>query len=341
MAKDERLTNLVIGLLTTRQFIGIGTIRRSFSGYADAPSQEAFQRMFERDKRELRDIGIPIITGTASVWSDEPGYRIDPSSYELPPITLTRDESHAVAVAASLWRDERMAGLAVNALRKLRAAGIEVDDSGISTMVGTAGSAGAPEPALERLVAAASSGQAVRFTHLMAGRGTTAVRTVEPWAVVSSHGNWYLVGFDRDRQAQRTFRLSRILGDVEVFGPVGAVSIPEGVDTRALVEAAAAEPVAPGHVELWLEEDRAHDLRRLAEPLRPASLRGRPGEVVRIPVGNRENTLRLIAGHGEHAVVLGPDDVRADVIALLRGAVAAHPQNAPAPHPADAEEPAR
>ena len=62
-SKIERLMNLVIALLSTRGYLSAERIRASVAGYADCPTDEAFSRMFERDKAELRDLGIPLETG--------------------------------------------------------------------------------------------------------------------------------------------------------------------------------------------------------------------------------------------------------------------------------------
>ena len=64
--------NLVIALLSTRGYITAERIRTSVAGYADSPSDEAFSRMFERDKNELRDLGIPLETGTGVVVRSRP-----------------------------------------------------------------------------------------------------------------------------------------------------------------------------------------------------------------------------------------------------------------------------
>ena len=66
ISKVERLMNLVIALLSTRTYITAERIRETVYGYSDSPSDEAFSRMFERDKNELRDLGIPLETGRVS-----------------------------------------------------------------------------------------------------------------------------------------------------------------------------------------------------------------------------------------------------------------------------------
>ena len=102
-SKVERLMNLVIALLSTHGYITAERIRRSVAGYTDSPSDEAFSRMFERDKNELRDLGIPLETGRVSSFDPTEGYRINRDAYALPDIELTADEAGAVAVATQLW----------------------------------------------------------------------------------------------------------------------------------------------------------------------------------------------------------------------------------------------
>lgn len=100
--------NLVIALLSTRTYLPAEKIRTTVAGYADSPSDEAFSRMFERDKNELRDLGIPLETGRVSKWDSTEGYRINRDSYALPPIGLTADEAAAVAVATQLWQSPEL-----------------------------------------------------------------------------------------------------------------------------------------------------------------------------------------------------------------------------------------
>src|ERR1700744_4042891 len=97
-SKVERLVNLVIALLSTRGFITAEKIRRSLAGYSASPSVEAFSRMFERDKNELRDLGVPLEVGRVSALDPTEGYRINREAYALPAVELTDDAAAAVAV---------------------------------------------------------------------------------------------------------------------------------------------------------------------------------------------------------------------------------------------------
>ena len=129
--RTERLVNLVICLLSTRRFLTAAQIAATVPGYEHDPDDprdhEAFQRKFERDKAELRDLGVPLETGTTSAFDTEPGYRIARRDYALPDVRLEPDETAAVGIAARLWQHAGLAAAASSGLAKLRAAGIDVD----------------------------------------------------------------------------------------------------------------------------------------------------------------------------------------------------------------------
>src|SRR3984957_10889601 len=125
--KTERLLSLVVCLLSARRYLTAGQIRAAVPGYP--ASFEAFKRMFERDKDELRELGIPLETGTNAAGEEEAGYRISRQAYELPDIRLEPDEVAVLGLAARVWRRAELAGAAEGALLKLRAAGIEAEDT--------------------------------------------------------------------------------------------------------------------------------------------------------------------------------------------------------------------
>ncbi|KZF03989.1 MULTISPECIES: helix-turn-helix transcriptional regulator [Rhodococcus] len=319
--KVERLMNLVICLLSTRQFLTAEWIRESVAGYDDSTSHEAFSRMFERDKNELRDLGVPLETGTATRFGGVEGYRINRDAYELPDIDLTSAESAAVAVAVKLWESPELTSAAQSALLKLRAAGIQVDQSESAAAVTavparTRGS----EPALGALLAAIDDGRSVRFQHRPSLTEPFTTRTVQPWGVVTFRGRWYLVGHDVDRNDTRTFRLSRIGDDVKPFGTAQSVRKPDGIDLQDIVRRVAGTSSVAGTARVWLHDGKALELRRMGTVVGVQSLGARSGTVVEVPVRSWDWISRLIAGHGADAVVLEPAELRADVISTLRTA---------------------
>jgi proteasome accessory factor B len=321
ISKVERLMNLVIALLSTHTFITAERIRETVYGYADSASDEAFSRMFERDKNELRDLGIPLETGRVSQFDPTEGYRINREAYALPAVELTADEAAAVAVATQLWESPELITATQGALLKLRAAGVDVDaaDSGIaitSTAVlpGLRGS----EDVLGILLSAIDSGQAVQFPHRPSRSDPYTTRTVEPWGVVTDRGRWYLVGHDRDRDAPRTFRLSRIGDEVTPIGPPGAVTRPENINLREIVDRVVSDPAGGNRASVWVAAGRATALRRRGTVVSPLMLGDRDGDELTVEYGMPDPLAREIASYGPDAVALEPQSLRDDVLARLR-----------------------
>lgn len=321
--------NLVIALLSTRGYLSAEKIRASVVGYRDSPSDEAFSRMFERDKNELRDLGIPLETGKAAVFDAVEGYRINPDSYALPAIELTGDEAAAVAVAVQLWQSQELRANAQGAVAKLHAAGVEVDPARADVLVTPP--AALPgihraEPALGALMDAVQAGQAVRFGHRPSPLEPYSTRVVEPWGVVANGGRWYLVGHDRDRDAVRIFRLSRIAADVAPIGPPGAVTRPDNTDLRQIVADAVGDAPSGASAQIWIADGRAVALRRSGTVLRREVIAGSDGDVLGIEIGTVDRLAREIAGYGADALVLDPPSLRTDVLTRL----AAHAGGVPA-----------
>ncbi len=312
--------NLVIALLSTRGYITAEKIRSSVAGYADSASDEAFSRMFERDKNELRDLGIPLETGRVSSFDPVEGYRINRDAYALPAVELTGDEAAAVAVATQLWESPDLINATQGALLKLRAAGVDVYPDAPVAIASPAGSMGlrGSEDVLNALLSAISAGRAVEFPHRPSRTEPYTVRTVEPWGVITEKGRWYLVGHDRDRGATRTFRLSRIGEEVKPIGPTGTVTPPDGVDLREIVAAAVADAPSGVRAQVWVADGRATALRRAGTSLGPRALNGRDGEVIELDVGTTGRLVGDIAGYGADAVVLEPSTLRDEVLERLR-----------------------
>ncbi|MGB3696012.1 MAG: WYL domain-containing protein [Gordonia sp. (in: high G+C Gram-positive bacteria)] len=316
-SKNERIVNLVVCLMSARQYVTAAYLRANVQGYgADGQSDESFKRMLERDKAELREMGIPVETGR-NPTGDE-GYRIDPEQYALPDITLDRAEAAAVAAAAAVWHEPSVAAVFQTAVLKLQAAGIEVvpdDEIGV-THGGTTRSLG-DERVITALLSAIDDGRPVRFTH-RSGRGRRT-RTLEPWGIASNGGRWYVAGHDRDRDAVRTFRISRV-SEVEPFGEAGSVQVPAGINLSAIV-AASVENASDGgtSAQVWVARGRAHGLRRMATSSRPQPVPGgtEAGDLLTIDISSRSALRRAILGAGADAVVVSPPDLRASVIADL------------------------
>ena len=231
MDKLERLLNLTAALLHTPRPLSASELRERMAG-AYSEDKTAFRRMFERDKADLRSIGVPIEVSTL-YRLDPPvdGYRILPDAYAERDARFAPDELAALHLATNLVRLEGGAGAGLARLGGAASAG----------HVGEAVEAVGELPfhhELSKLVFAAVGRRAVSFPY----RGTE--RHVEPWRLSCHRGHWYLVGWDCRQSQERLFRVDRIDGTVKALG-AASHEVGEGPDPRTIKpwEFGAGEPV--------------------------------------------------------------------------------------------------
>jgi proteasome accessory factor B len=316
--RTERLLSIVVLLLSSRRYLTAEQIRAAVSGYPE--EQEAFKRMFERDKEELRDLGIPLETGRASQFDDDLGYRISRQDYELPEIHLEPDEAAVLGIASRVWQSAELAGAATGAALKLRAASREADGDGASTPpLGIQPRLTTQEPAFGPLWEAVRDRRPVTFDYLASGRSEVTKRTLEPWGVVNRRGRWYVAGHDRARNAPRVFRLSRITGAVKLAGPPGSVQVPEGADVRELVKDWD-RPLTRDHTAtLRVRAEAGFALHRWG---RTAPDAAHPGwDRITIDYSDPDWYAGYLAEFGPDVVVLSPPELREAVIRQLKGAL--------------------
>lgn len=326
--KTERQLNLVICLLSTRRHLTAQEIRKTVHGYAEAETESAFKRMFERDKRELRDSGIPIQVGTGDAISGEEGYRISRSDYELPEIELLPDEALVLGLAARAWRHASLGEAAANALFKLRSAGVPVDSEaapGLTPAMRT------DEPSFGPVWQAVRDRRPVSFAYRKPGQTEAETREIEPWGIVNLRGHWYVVGHDRLRDARRVFRLGRIRGEVTILRGGPDVVVPEGVDLRSVVAGHSAE--SERTAVLRVRTDSSHALRRSALRVVPGERdsSGVGWDTLTLPYTDTPDLVRRVAYFGSNAVVVEPVGAREAMAAHL----AATAETAPAAEAAD------
>ncbi|MBE7324456.1 WYL domain-containing protein [Nocardioides sp. Y6] len=225
--RSERLLNLLIMLLVQRRFVPKERIREVL--YPDAEG-DAFDRMFDRDKEELRALGIPIEVGSLSTFhDDEVGYRIRPDDLALPEISLTAEEASVLTLAGKVWHHARLADTTATALRKLMPAlpASEQPAPAVAEPV-----IGAEEPSFEAFWTAIQERRRVTFDYRKSGAADGSARRVEPWGLLRHSGRWYVVGQDLDLGEERIFRLSRVQGSCTLGRTPDAYRVPDDLDLR-------------------------------------------------------------------------------------------------------------
>jgi len=233
----QRWIDLLAALLRRRGPIPLEELAREVPGYRpEAQSQAALRRMFERDKKELREFGIPIET-VEHADGEADGYQLKAAEFYLPYLALMvdgrrvapsrvdrygyralrdlafePDELAAVAQAAARVRGlgvRELGALAESACRKL-AFDLPVD-AARARDVEVAGEAEAvPEPLFAALDAALRLRKRVTFQYRSMGRNERAERTVEPLGLFFLARHWYLAAREPGREVVKNFRLNRM-----------------------------------------------------------------------------------------------------------------------------------
>ena len=303
--KLERLLNLTALLLETPRPLPAREIRERLASYYPDDT-DAFRRAFERDKDDLREMGVPLeVQDVPWVVPAVEGYRIPKDRYYLRDPGLDPDELAALRLAASLVQLEGVS--AREGLLKLGGLVGGDDPDGASALaVGSL-----PGGNVAPLFGAIAAQHAVRFTY----RGEA--RVVEPHRLDFARGRWYLSGHDRGRGEPRVFRLDRFESPTVVLPDDGferpATAQPgvqldpwtlgegEPVEARVLVDAAQAP---------WIVQHLG--------PGAVADERPDGSVVVTMAVTNRENFRSFVLTFLDHAEVLDPPDLRDEVVAWLR-----------------------
>ncbi len=306
MAKLDRLLNLTAALLESRVALTAEEIRERVPGYS-TESDEAFHRAFERDKDDLRELGVPI--ETVSVGHHEQpraAYTIERDRYELPDPGFELDELAAIQLAETAVKLEGLdPDEAEEGLRKL--GGLSPDRPTDDRPLGAVPT----PPVLLDLFVATLERREVRF-----GYGDRE-RHVQPHRLQFERGRWYLSGHDLDRQDRRSFRLDRMQGDV-TSGPAGSFEPPAevpGVRLRPW-ELGNEEPVT---AQVLLDADIARSVLNDDPTLTVAERRDDGSVVIELQVRNSVSLRNFVLTLLDRAELLGPPALRDDLVAWLRG----------------------
>ncbi|MFD4028755.1 helix-turn-helix transcriptional regulator [Streptomyces sp. NPDC058576] len=310
IAKAERLMNLALCLLGTRRPLSKRELRESIEAYLEAGSDDSFNRMFERDKDDLRELGLVI--ETVENLDGDTGYLARRDSNRLPPITLDAEEAAALGLAAKVWQQARLAGAASGALQKLRAAGMPEAEDAYEVHSALEPRIPVHEAAFEPLMLACRDRRPVTFDYRKANSARAEQRQVEPWTLECWRGHWYLAGWDRERGAERVFRLSRITGKVRSRAGAFSAEVPDVVTVRETVESWAGE-TATRTARIRLRAGAGYPLRSRATAVRD---RGDGWDELEIPYGHGLDA--WLVEFGPDVVVEEPADLRADVVDRLR-----------------------
>ena len=309
--KSERLVNLTIALLATRRYLTKSEIFRSIEGYEG--NDESKERMFERDKDDLRSLGIEIeVGGFDPIFNDEAGYRIKPESYALDLGEISGADIALLSLAANAWNGQALNAIAHSALLKLKSIGIDSDIDAIPMLAPRMVSAGSE---LVTVVEAITTRSPNTFTYI--GQDLeNQKRTLNPYALASRDGFWYFAGMDLDKGAIRTFRLDRVEGEIAVGKKNASFEIPAGFDLFSHLD----EGISAKLATIDIRKGKAFALRKKALSV----VEKGEWDQITIQYGDESTFIDSLLWHLDDVVVIEPSELRESVVKILSSMVVNH-----------------
>lgn len=329
---EERLFSLVLALIATESGLTKAEILETVQGYRQRYQRGAdntsLERQFERDKDDIRELGIPLETIEPL---DESGsnhnlrYRIPKGLYDLPAdLSFTSDELMLLKLAAAVWREGSLSSDSQRALTKLNSLGVDSTDP----VVGYAPHLRARDAAFEPLSKAMDRNLVVSFPYLKPGESTPHRRTVAPLAVVLHEGRWHLHATDQESGQRRTFLLSRIVGPVTPVPGTAFTPAPGGQAHQALEDLDRLWAANTARVDVTTGSEAELLLRkRMAGPANQtpqAPAKGQESHVFTLHFTDRDILADELAGFGPEVLVLEPPQLREAVTKRLRAVAQAH-----------------
>ena len=308
--KIERLINLTIALLATKRYLTKSEIFRTVEGYEG--SAETKERMFERDKDDLRSLGITIDLGSFDpLFSDEAGYRIKSENYQLDLGEVTPTEISLLSLAAEAWQGAAFADAAQSAILKLSSIGVPadpIDIPGLSPKLSNSSTD------LSTITDAIASTDCISFSYLAVDLAN-AKRTIVPIALSNKSGYWYVSGVDQDIQEVRTFRLDRIHGVITTIANKEIFEYPTAFE---LDETEATSNKSYALIDI--RKGKGHALRTLAISIKDLG----EWDQIKVPIFSLESIAAQILWHGEDVFVQEPAELSEKIVEQLQALLSNH-----------------
>ena len=299
--KSERLVNLTIALLATKRYLTKSEIFRTVEGYEGSP--EAMERMFERDKDDLRSLGIAIELGSFDpLFEDEAGYRITPSSYKLDLGELDGTDIALLSIAASAWTGAALERESTSALIKLASMGLDSDSEALSLLAPRINGTNENFTVITDAIIRRSE---IEFEYVSSDL-TKQQRRIAPYSLRGQSGSWYLVGQDLEKNSLRTFRLDRIVSEVSASKKSNTYVIPDEIPDQGAEEV---REIA----RIRIRKNRGHQLRSYATVLESDE----EWDEVSLPIVDANWLLRTILWHRDDVVLLEPSSLRRQIVQSL------------------------
>jgi proteasome accessory factor B len=297
--KTERLINLTLALLASKRYLSKAEILRNIPGYEGSP--ETKERMFERDKDDLRSLGIQIdVNNFDPLFEDEQGYLIKSDSFQFAENEFSKEELLLLTMAANLWHDSAVEIDSQNALLKIQSLSGPVENDMTTTPTLRIAE---DWQLLVSIFTAVQNKQSLEFSY----RGKK--RQVNPYGLYSSNGFWYLIAFEVN--VIKSFKLVRIEGEVDFIGEKDAFEKPDNFNIGNFLkeESSSVSRVS----KLQVRKGAALSLRNKFTVKDLDS----EWDLMDIPYTNEQELLEMVLWHGTDLKLIEPAALRQLLVANL------------------------
>lgn len=301
--KTERLINLTLALLASKRYLSKSEIFNTVAGYKG--SAESMERMFERDKDELRNLGIQIeVRALDPLFEDDQGYLIASDTFQINSDDFSKDDLVLLNMAANLWSSSELGEEAKTALLKIHSIAGPINNDQIF-----AGSIIDNQDAkiLTEIFDAVDNQIELQF------RYKGSIRQVKPYGLFTQNGFWYLAA--QDDETIKQFKLIRIQGDFALVGSKNSFSKPEGFDLKAFIETSSkAEEVT---AQILVRKNQALSLRNQFAVTEIDD----EWDQMQIVFHNQEELIERVLWYLDSIKVVSPGELRNEVLIRLKAFV--------------------
>jgi proteasome accessory factor B len=306
------MLNLLFVLLNSKVPLTREQIRDRVPGYGE--SNEAFERMFERDKAALLELAIPVETKPVDLFHDDVlGYRIDRFDWLMPEISLTTQERAYLSLAASAWQSAQLSNAARQAVSS-------VDAREQSTEFSVPVSLAKGRRHIAEILTAIANGKTVTFDYVGLSQSEVIRRTVDPWRALLHSGHWYLIGFDQDKGEVRSFRTDRMVGDLVETKHDVLEPMPLGFDPLSITADWESSGNEVTVAKVLVRPGRAASLRVLATECEV----GEEWDELTVPYHHESQLVGLIASACDVTKVKSPESLNNSVNRIVSTTLSVH-----------------
>ncbi len=298
--KTERLINLTLALLATKRYLTKSEIFKTVAGYSGSP--ETMERMFERDKDELRSLGIAIeVKGIDPLFEDEQGYLIRSETFQLSENEFSKEELLYLTMAANLWHDSALGSDSKAALLKIQSLSGPIESDAVNTPAVRDSESAA---LLSSVFEAVDTEQLIKFGY----KGKE--RTAQPFGLYTRDGFWYLVA--REEAEIKSFKLLRIEGKIVKEGKAGSFKKPPEFDLIKFLSNSRSEQEMQAQVLVRKEQVNVLRSKYSTKEI------NEEWDLMLIPYIYEQEIIETILWYGTNIIVDSPASLRSEVISRLK-----------------------